>query len=144
MRKRPLQTDKIELFKDVSALFLGELEAEKAKLAEWEQDKTQMALWRMRPVSPFLDRAITKRHTEEIKLRERALRKLGKVLRCGALTRSGNPCQCKPEEGKRRCRYHGGKSTGPKTQAGRDAIRESNRRRAEARRTAQGGEPEKT
>ena len=26
------------------------------------------------------------------------------------------------ESGKRRCKFHGGRSTGPKTQAGRDAI----------------------
>lgn len=49
--------------------------------------------------------------------------------RCGAKTRAGTPCQCKPEAGKKRCKLHGGKSTGPKTGAGREAIRESNRRR---------------
>ena len=49
---------------------------------------------------------------------------------CGAQTRKGTPCQCWAEVGKSRCKRHGGKSTGPKTEAGRDAIRESNRNRA--------------
>lgn len=33
---------------------------------------------------------------------------------CGARTRSGAPCKRAPLEGKRRCRLHGGASTGPK------------------------------
>lgn len=57
--------------------------------------------------------------------------------RCGATTRKGTPCAApvawddrldRPVNG--RCRYHGGASTGPRTDAGREAIRESNRRRA--------------
>ena len=32
--------------------------------------------------------------------------------RCGARTRSGNTCQAPAVRGKRRCRMHGGKSTG--------------------------------
>lgn len=54
--------------------------------------------------------------------------------RCGARTRKGTPCRCQPVEGKRRCRYHGGLSTGPKTAEGRRRIAESNRRRASQRR----------
>ena len=34
--------------------------------------------------------------------------------RCGARTRSGRSCQSPAVRGKRRCRMHGGKSTGPK------------------------------
>ncbi len=58
--------------------------------------------------------------------------------RCTAITRQGEPCKapavwwpgdCQPRNGK--CRVHGGLSTGPKTEAGRAAIAESNRRRAE-------------
>lgn len=70
--------------------------------------------------------------------------RLDKIRRCGALTRKGTPCQCKPEPGMDRCKLHGGASTGPKTEAGREAIRESNRRRAEARRAAQASPPHKT
>ncbi len=39
--------------------------------------------------------------------------------RCGAKTRSGDVCKMRVEPGKRRCRFHGGKSTGPKTPEGR-------------------------
>ena len=63
------------------------------------------------------------------------------VERCGARTRKGLPCKAPPVvkrvcyEGfthkttNGRCKLHGGKSTGAKTEAGREAIRESNRRR---------------
>ncbi|WP_430229345.1 HGGxSTG domain-containing protein [Paraburkholderia tropica] len=33
---------------------------------------------------------------------------------CGARTRSGAPCKRAPMDGKRRCKLHGGASTGPK------------------------------
>lgn len=40
---------------------------------------------------------------------------------CGAKRhRDGQPCQAKSEPGKRRCRFHGGRSTGPKTQSGKE------------------------
>jgi len=48
---------------------------------------------------------------------------------CGARNRQGNPCSVKVEPGKRRCRFHGGLSTGPKTEAGRAAIAAAQRRR---------------
>ena len=48
------------------------------------------------------------------------------LIRCGAKTRSGVPCAKFPMEGKRRCRLHGGLSTGPKTLAGRAAISAAN------------------
>jgi len=39
---------------------------------------------------------------------------------CGAYARStGKPCQQKPVTGKRRCKNHGGLSTGPKTTQGK-------------------------
>ena len=41
---------------------------------------------------------------------------------CGAKTRKGTPCRCRSEPGKRRCRFHGGKSTGAKTPEGRARI----------------------
>ncbi|MES2460821.1 MAG: HGGxSTG domain-containing protein [Armatimonadota bacterium] len=53
---------------------------------------------------------------------------------CAARTRKGTLCLCKPVDGKNRCKFHGGKSTGPKTLEGRARIAESNRLRAEARR----------
>ena len=45
--------------------------------------------------------------------------------RCGAMTRKGTLCRCKPMPGKKRCSYHGGMSTGPKTQAGKGRIRQA-------------------
>ena len=46
-----------------------------------------------------------------------------KAPRCGARNRQGKPCQCPAMRGKRRCRLHGGKSTGAKTKAGVQRIR---------------------
>ena len=48
---------------------------------------------------------------------------------CGAKTRKGTPCRMKSEPGKRRCKFHGGKSTGARTPEGIDRIREAQRRR---------------
>ena len=48
---------------------------------------------------------------------------------CGARNRRGKPCAVRVEPGKRRCRFHGGLSTGPKTAAGRERIAEAQRRR---------------
>ena len=47
-------------------------------------------------------------------------------FRCAAKTRSGVPCAKFPMGGKRRCRLHGGLSTGPKTAEGRAAISAAN------------------
>ncbi|RDW12643.1 HGGxSTG domain-containing protein [Paracoccus thiocyanatus] len=41
---------------------------------------------------------------------------------CGARTRKGTPCKCRAMNGKTRCRFHGGCSTGPKTTEGRARI----------------------
>lgn len=49
--------------------------------------------------------------------------------KCGAKTRQGLPCKMGVEAGKRRCRLHGGLSTGPKTKKGRELIAAAQRRR---------------
>lgn len=49
--------------------------------------------------------------------------------RCGAKTRKGTPCRAKPLPGKRRCKFHGGMSTGPKTPEGKAQISKSQRKR---------------
>ena len=41
---------------------------------------------------------------------------------CGAKTRSGHPCRKPALKRKRRCRLHGGLSSGPKSKEGRDRI----------------------
>lgn len=43
--------------------------------------------------------------------------------RCGARTRAGTPCQAPAMRAKRRCRMHGGRSTGPRTLGGLARIR---------------------
>lgn len=48
---------------------------------------------------------------------------------CGAKTRKGGQCRNKSEPGKRRCKFHGGKSTGAKTPEGRARIAKAQRRR---------------
>lgn len=48
---------------------------------------------------------------------------------CGARTRKGGACLNKSEPGKRRCKFHGGKSTGPKTAEGKARIAEAQRLR---------------
>jgi hypothetical protein len=40
--------------------------------------------------------------------------------RCGARNRAGHPCRAPAMRGKARCQMHGGKSTGPRTLAGRE------------------------
>lgn len=45
--------------------------------------------------------------------------------RCAAKTRKGSACQMLSEPGKRRCKFHGGMSTGAKTPEGLDRIREA-------------------
>jgi len=42
----------------------------------------------------------------------------GSAPRCGARTRNGTPCRCPAVRSKKRCRLHGGLSTGPTTAAG--------------------------
>jgi hypothetical protein len=43
---------------------------------------------------------------------------------CGARSkRTGRPCPLAPVPGKTRCKWHGGASTGPRTEAGKTAAR---------------------
>src|SRR5262249_36255007 len=49
--------------------------------------------------------------------------------RCCAKTRAGAPCIMRVVPGKRRCHFHGGLSTGPRTVEGRARIAEAQRRR---------------
>ncbi len=60
------------------------------------------------------------------RLRQRAERKATrrkerkKRVVCGARRKTdGQPCEAKSEPDKRRCRFHGGCSTGPKTEEGK-------------------------
>ncbi len=64
-------------------------------------------------------------------------RKATQRVVCGANTRIGRPCRALSEPGKQRCRFHGGMSTGPKTEAGRRRIGEAQKRRWAAYRERQ-------
>lgn len=57
---------------------------------------------------------------------------------CQARTRKGHPCKMQSEAGRRRCKFHGGLSTGPKTAEGRARIAEAQRRRWAMYREARG------
>ena len=46
--------------------------------------------------------------------------------RCGAKTRSGGACQNPAIKGRGRCKLHGGRSTGPKTSAGKAGVAKAN------------------
>ena len=48
-----------------------------------------------------------------------------KAPRCGAKTRRGTPCQAPALKQSRRCRLHGGQSTGPRTREGLERMRQS-------------------
>jgi hypothetical protein len=45
------------------------------------------------------------------------------AARCGAMNRQHTPCKCPAMRNRRRCRLHGGKSTGPRTPEGLEASR---------------------
>ncbi|TKR34135.1 hypothetical protein FCE95_07680 [Luteimonas gilva] len=55
---------------------------------------------------------------QETKRRGRKKRAKERVI-CGAKMGFGVLCRLKSEPGKKRCRYHGGRSTGPRTEAGK-------------------------
>lgn len=59
--------------------------------------------------------------------------------KCGALTRKRRPCCLQVVPGKRRCRFHGGASTGPKTAAGKARIAAAQKLRWEQFRNACAG-----
>ncbi|WP_435259367.1 HGGxSTG domain-containing protein [Thioclava sp. FR2] len=68
-------------------------------------------------------------------MRARGLDDRGKCLPakkrppCNARTRAGGFCTIRVMPGNERCRFHGGKSTGPRTAEGRARIVEAQRNR---------------
>ncbi len=67
---------------------------------------------------------------ETARLNTKTAQRLARLrVLCGAKTRAGGPCRNKSEPGKRRCKFHGGKSTGPKTPEGKARIAEAQRQR---------------
>lgn len=49
-------------------------------------------------------------------------------MACEAKTRAGTPCKLKAIYRNGRCKFHGGLSTGPKTEAGKEQARINGRR----------------
>ncbi|MGC3936375.1 HGGxSTG domain-containing protein [Roseobacter sp. EG26] len=72
-----------------------------------------------------LDRAVA-RENERLATKEAHEASRARVY-CSAKTRKGHPCRLKSEPGKRRCKFHGGMSTGPKTAEGKARIAEAQR-----------------
>lgn len=88
------------------------------------------------PVRGITDaiRADEERRFRELAAKEAAAAEKMKAkarVRCGARTRKGGACKHMSEPGRRRCKFHGGMSTGAKTAEGRARIAEAQRRRWE-------------
>lgn len=69
----------------------------------------------------LLEAAITH---ELIRMKEREAQRRARLrVTCAAkTTRKGTPCRNKSEPGRKRCKFHGGRSTGPRTAEGRQRI----------------------
>lgn len=71
----------------------------------------------------WLDREIAR-------LNARAMHSAAKQRRaCGAKTRKGTKCRNMSEAGRKRCKFHGGFSTGPRTEEGKAKIAAAQRMR---------------
>lgn len=73
--------------------------------------------------------------TMRVRIGKRPAKQKRALPLCGAQCRDGHPCKarvCLKSDGSvaKRCRLHGGASTGPKSTEGRQSIADSNRRRA--------------
>src|SRR5215472_11428898 len=104
--------------------------------------KNARAIWGLAMAAYYLNRKgelVLSLFAEEPRIRRRDR------PRCGAKTRGGTRCRApavwdrdKDQARNGRCKLHGGLSTGPRTKSGREAIRESNRRRRRAAREGAG------
>ena len=84
--------------------------------------------YRPSPFDALLEAAIT--HELSRMQEKEAQRRARLCVTCGAkTTRKGTPCRNMSEPGRKRCKFHGGRSTGPKTPEGRERIAEAQRKR---------------
>ncbi|WP_369333833.1 HGGxSTG domain-containing protein [Puniceibacterium confluentis] len=65
--------------------------------------------------------------------------KASRRVRCRAKTLKGTPCRALSEPGRRRCRFHGGRSTGPLTPEGKARVAEAQQKRWARWRAERGG-----
>lgn len=68
-------------------------------------------------------------HSWRMGRRSHAVKILRKPAICGATRGNGLPCPGTPEPGRRRCKFHGGRTNGPTTKEGRERIAEAQRER---------------
>lgn len=95
--------------------------------------------WGITPRPILGDWAEAKLAADLAALAEReAARAARRRVRCKAQTRKGKPCRNLSEPGKRRCKFHGGRSTGPTTAEGRERIGQAQRLRWARWREGQG------
>ncbi|MFD0981141.1 HGGxSTG domain-containing protein, partial [Tropicimonas aquimaris] len=99
-----------------------------AKAFGWRDFRTPIARTRHGVLDRETDTDFIKRFFSG-STRATLLRIANRRVICGARTRKGTQCRAKSEPGKKRCRLHGGLSTGPKTEEGRQRIAEAQRRR---------------
>lgn len=86
--------------------------------------------WGLTPSDPMQERLDAGARAERARLQGREAERTARArVVCGARTRKGTTCRNKSEPGRKRCRFHGGKSTGPRTPEGRARIAEAQRRR---------------
>ena len=79
-------------------------------------------------VYEVLDSEWLRKQTERLAEAERS-RAARRRQTCGAKTRKGSPCRLQSEPGRRRCKYHGGMSTGPRTAEGKRRISDAQKKR---------------
>ena len=84
---------------------------------------------------PSVQRILDEHDREQERERAEAERRLAKLRAtaplnefCGARTRKGTPCRRKDIYQSGRCRLHGGLSSGPKTEAGKEQSRINGKR----------------
>jgi transcriptional regulator with XRE-family HTH domain len=95
----------------------------------------QIAKFLALPAPPQLIRAFLAQESNEPPMRRLNGPLTGQRVRCGAKTRKGTPCAALSLPNKRRCKFHGGMSTGPKTPEGRERIAQAQRARWERAKT---------
>jgi transcriptional regulator with XRE-family HTH domain len=99
-----------------------------ARAFGWRISRHHRARARHRVLDRETDAEFINRHFTG-STRRTLLRIVNRRVICAAKTRKGTPCKAKSEPGKKRCRFHGGLSTGPKTEEGRRRIAEAQRSR---------------
>ena len=78
----------------------------------------------------LLDSQQKRQDRQFARLKEKAQEQAARYRQpCGAKTRKGHQCRLMSEPGRRRCKFHGGKSTGPKTPEGKAKIAKAQMKR---------------